>query len=98
MDIPVLIEAIGDGRFRARSGEPLAVTAEAATREEAISKLRELVQACATNGKELISLPVATGAPSLPGGASIFKDDPFFDEWQEAIAEYRRQKDKEEGI
>jgi hypothetical protein len=38
MDIPVLIEAIGDGRFRARSGEPMAVTVEAATRDEALNK------------------------------------------------------------
>jgi diphthamide biosynthesis methyltransferase len=35
MHIPVLIEPIGDGRFRGRIGDPLSLTTEAATRAEA---------------------------------------------------------------
>jgi predicted RNase H-like HicB family nuclease len=97
MNLPVLIEPIQDGGFRARSGEPLALTAEASTREEAIAKLRQQVQSRVASGQELISLPVET-SPALPAGAGVFKDDPLFDEWQAAIAEYRRQKDAEEGF
>ena len=43
MQIPVLIEPVAPNGFRARSGEPLGLTAEGATREEALQKLRELV-------------------------------------------------------
>ncbi len=44
MEIPVLIEPVGPNGFRARSGEPFGLTAEGATREEALQKLREMVQ------------------------------------------------------
>jgi hypothetical protein len=98
VEIPVLIEATGDGRIRARSGEPLPLSVEGATRDEALAKLRDQVQVCFESGKELLSLTVGTGFPSLPAGAGVFRDDPYFGDWQQAIAEYRRQKDVDEGV
>jgi predicted RNase H-like HicB family nuclease len=39
MQIPVLIERIARNGYRAKSMEPLAVSARGATREEALAKL-----------------------------------------------------------
>jgi hypothetical protein len=40
MEIPVLVEPLPSHGFRAVSGEPLSLEAEAPTREEAILKIR----------------------------------------------------------
>ena len=43
MQIPILIEPVARNGFRARGGEPFALSAEGATREEALGKLRGLM-------------------------------------------------------
>jgi hypothetical protein len=48
-----------------------------------------------TNGAKLIALEVpATDNPWIRI-EGVYQDDPLFDEWQAAIAEYRRQADLE---
>jgi hypothetical protein len=46
MQIPVLIQPIEGGRFRARAGEPFAMTAEAASPEEATATLAKQLEEC----------------------------------------------------
>jgi hypothetical protein len=94
MDIPVLVEELPDRRFRARSGEPFGLTAEGATSDEALGNLDRLMRATLENGTRLMTvrLPAADENPWI-AGAGCLKDDPLFDEWQEAIAEYRRKVD-----
>ncbi len=58
MQITVLIESVAENGFRARTGEPLGVTAEGATREEALQKLREQVARKIAGGAELASVEV----------------------------------------
>ncbi len=94
MEIPILVEPIANNGYQARTGEPLALTAEGTTREEAVQKLRELLATRLQNGAELRALRVADANPWVEF-AGMFKDDPYFDEWQEAIAETRR-KDEED--
>lgn len=100
MEIPVLIEPVAGNGYIAKTGEPLALCAEGSTRQEAINKLRELLTHRVANGAEIASL-------NLPGAASpnpwvefagMFKDDPYFDEWQQAIAENRRKADLEPDV
>ena len=45
MPVPDLVEAVNGTGYRASSGEPLAVSAEGATADEALRKLRELLPA-----------------------------------------------------
>ncbi len=96
MQIPVVIEPVmGDG-YRARTGEPVALMAEGTTPDEALQRLRELVQGRVANGVQIVPLDLPDLENPWVRYAGMFKDNPLFDEWQEAIAEYRRQRDAED--
>ncbi len=97
MGIPVLIERIGKGRFRATSGEPLPASAEARTRDAALSKLKKQVDKRLRNGAELVSVELAGPAQSNPWTefAGMFADDPWIEDWKRSMMEHRRQKDAE---
>ena|SRR5438093_263744 len=90
---PVLIEPIAGNGYRARGGEPLPLCAEGATREKALAKLKEQLQARLSNGAELVPLEVPASPNPWVEFAGMFKDDPLFDDWQKAIEEYRREVD-----
>src|SRR5262245_29093501 len=93
MRIAVLIEPIPGHGFLARGGEPFAMTAEGATRNDALQKLRALIDERVSAGAELVSLDVpVTEHPWLPF-AGMFQDDPLVEEWKQTMAELRRQAD-----
>ena len=96
MDIPVLIEKVGTNGFRAKTGEPLALMSEGATREEALQKLATLVQNRIFAGAEMTTLNV--GEHPLARFAGMFKDNPLMEEWQQAMEEHRQKADQEEGL
>jgi hypothetical protein len=98
VQIPILIEPVAGNGYRARGGEPFAVTAEGATRDEALAKLKELWQSRLSNGAELIQMDIT--APRHPWMVldGIYKDDPLFEEWKQAIADYRRKIDEDPDI
>jgi hypothetical protein len=94
MNIPVLLEPISTG-FRASTGAPLNLTAEAPTADEALKSLRrEFIQKQIAGARVVeFSLP-----PVDPVNDAI-KDlaaNPFFDEWVAATKAYRRQREAEE--
>jgi hypothetical protein len=93
MEIPVLIEPVPGNGFRAKSGGPLALTAEGATRDEALNRLREQLLRL-PRGAEMRAVEIPAANPWVEF-AGMFKDDPYFDEWQAAIAENRRKADEE---
>jgi hypothetical protein len=94
MRLLVLVEQVANG-FQARVGEPFSLTAIGSSRDEALRNLRDLIGARLSTSTEIAALEVGRPEPPpLPPGG-IFKDNPLFDEWQEAIAEYRRQMDEE---
>jgi len=90
MQIPVLIESVSGNGFRARGGEPLALSAEGTMRDEAIARLKSLIADRLAVGAELISLDVETMGHPLAPVPGWSEADPLLDEWQEAIATYRR--------
>jgi hypothetical protein len=100
MQIPILIEPVAGNGFRSRGGEPFALSAEGATRAEVLAKLREQLQARLRDGAELLSLGVGERLATNPWVefAGMFKDDPYFDEWPQAIAENRRKMDEDPEI
>jgi hypothetical protein len=96
--VPVLIEPVGYQGFRATGGPPLEVSAQGTTRDEALARLREAIEQRMKGGAVLVPLEVATAA-EYPNpwvqGAGMFRDDPLFDQWQAAIAEYRREVEED---
>jgi hypothetical protein len=90
MKIAVLIEPVPGNGFRAKGGEPLAMSAEGATRAEAIARLKTLIANRLTLGTELIGVELGAEECSLAPVAGWTEDDPLLDEWQQAVADYRR--------
>jgi hypothetical protein len=93
MEIPVLVERVANNGFRAACGEPLRMEAEAATREEAIQKLRHLIERRVAAGAEFISVSVGNSAHPLAAFAGMLKDDPLVEPWKQAMAGYRQKRD-----
>jgi hypothetical protein len=96
MEIPVLIEPMNSRGFRVSTGQPLALTAEGTTREEAIEHLREELLARLKTGAEMASLEVSAAEHPLARFAGMFKNNPLFDAWQQAIADRRQADDDQE--
>lgn len=91
MQIPILIEPVNSTGYRVTTGQPLALTVEGATREEALQQLRQALQTRLRAGAEIATLEVSVGEHPLAPYAGMFKDNPLFDAWQQAIADYRQE-------
>jgi len=96
MIIPVLIEPIEDGGYRASGGPPFAISVQGASREEALGRLQVEIQEKIDGGAVLVPLEVG---PNLVNpwlqGAGMFRDNPLFDAWRESIGDYRRSIDQD---
>ena len=80
---------------------PLGESVEAATREEALSGLRDRIVARLVGDSEWVELdiPLPDAEPNpFAKMAGAFKDDPTFDEFLAIIAENRRIENEAEGI
>jgi predicted RNase H-like HicB family nuclease len=92
MEIPVLLEPLPDGGFQARSADPLGLTARGDTPDAALRHLRDLIETRMASGAILTSIEVpATKYGESYLGAGIYKDEPLFDRWREAIEAYRQE-------
>lgn len=91
MVISVLVEPISDGHFRAATGEPLRLETEAPTRDEAVRKLRNLIERRVSSGAELIDISIGADAHPLAAFAGMLRDDPLLEPWKAAMDEYRQQ-------
>ena len=89
MEIAVLIEPIPGKGYRARGGEPLPLTAEGSTKEEAIRKLRQLIASRMDNGAELVSVAIPVSENPWVSFAGMSRDDPLFDTRQATTAKNR---------
>ena len=94
MQIPILIEPIAGNGYRARGGEPLALAVEAPTREGALAKLKEQLQARLRNGAEIIPLETGPQPHPLAKFVGMFKGDPLIKDWKKSMAEHRRKIDQ----
>jgi hypothetical protein len=91
MRIPVLVEPAANNGFRARAGEPLPLTAEGATADEAVRNLRAAMDRQLTNGKQLLSVDVAAENPWLALAGTHDANDPLVQEWKQEMAAYRQE-------
>lgn len=96
MELTVFVQPTpGDG-FRASSGEPLPATAEGATRDEALGKLRAVLEQRLRAGGEVVRLRVGPGGQLTPA-AAVWPDDEITRDWLEGIAEARRAADQDQA-
>jgi hypothetical protein len=99
MQIPVVVEALSSGQFRAQVLQPSTAIAEGSTSDEALAKLREQLNQEAASGKQVVMLDVPAKEPNpILSMAGSLKDDPLLDEWKAAMEEYRQQCDVDAGI
>ena len=92
MEIPVFLEPLPGGGFEARSADALGFTAQGDTPDAALRQLREMIATRAASGTILTSIEIPTRkeAHSYLGGG-MYKNDPLYDEWRQAVEEYRQQ-------
>jgi len=89
MELSVLIQQTAGNGFRAWCGEPIPATAEGATREEALSKLRAELEVKAS-GVEVVRLTVGRAVAASP----IWPDDQITRNWLAGIAAARQAADR----
>ena|SRR2546423_1860079 len=94
MQIAVLVEPMQGNGFRATGGEPFAISAEGATPDEALAKLKEQVQERLRAGGQIVTLQVSPEPHPLAKYAGMFPDDDMTREWEAAMVEYRRKIDE----
>jgi hypothetical protein len=63
----------------------------APTRDEAVQRLREMIDRRLDAGAEVVGLEIRVGVHPLARFAGMLKDDPLLQPWKEAMADYRRQ-------
>lgn len=90
MEIEVAINPIAGGRFRGEY-RGFDISAEGATQDEVIDRIRELVNERLAKGSKIVSIPLNPYSHPIMEFAGMFKDDPVADEWIEIMAERRRQ-------
>jgi hypothetical protein len=93
MQIPVLVEPMENQGYRASGGPGLEFVALGATPDEALDRYRAEIERRIVARAILMNLEVGAIAENRwIQCAGSLKDDPFFDAWQQEIAEYRRQR------
>lgn len=91
MQIPVLVEPVADNGYRARAGEPLPISADGKTPDEAVRNLRAALDRQLTGGKQLLSVVVTPRNPWLAMAGMHDPDDPLVKAWKEEMAAYRQE-------
>ena len=96
MQIPVVIERLSGNCFRAKNATAQLFAVEGDSAEESLQLWRERFAAVLPADAEVVRVDsvVPTEHP-LARFARDLKDDPLFDDWQAAIAEYRTQCDQD---
>jgi predicted RNase H-like HicB family nuclease len=91
MQITVLIEPVANNGFRATAGEPLPVSADGATPEEAVRNLRAAINCQLKNGKQLKMVDLSSHNPWLALAGTHNPNDPLVQEWKQEMAAYRQE-------
>ncbi len=99
MQIPILIEPVAGNGYRARGAEPFSLSAEGATREEALANLRQQLQTRIRAGATIVPLELPVEEHPLAKYAGMYSpDDPLVQEWLSIIAENRRKADEDPDL
>ncbi|PYP82171.1 MAG: hypothetical protein DMF61_27130 [Blastocatellia bacterium AA13] len=95
MEMTVLVERIGDDKYRASTGYPVVMESEGHSSNEAVERLREQA-AQRLKGTELVQVSIPGMGDTNPWlkYAGIWKDHPDFEVFLDNVAEYRRTVDE----
>jgi hypothetical protein len=91
MQIPVLVERVANNGFRAKAGEPLPLSAEGATPEEAVRNLRTELDRQIESGKQFRLLDIGSENPWLAMAGMHDPRDPMIKEWKKEMEAYRQE-------
>lgn len=91
MEIAVIVEPVDEG-YRARCRHPVAAEATGASRFEATRAFEAVLRGRTSGNFELRVLEVTPDKPWLASAGSV-PDDELTEQWLDAIAEYRRERD-----
>src|SRR5688572_25007683 len=97
MDIQVMLERLPADGYQASTGSPLLLSAKGETREEALRRLNELLAERMAAGVAIDSVPVPAQPHPILQYAGTWKGHPLIEEWRQAVAEYRKSVEEEEG-
>jgi hypothetical protein len=92
MELAVLIQPVAGNGYRAWCGDPLPASAEGATREEALARLREAVEERLRSGVEVVRLRIDAVRP--PPATPVWPDDEITRDWLAGIAAAREAADR----
>lgn len=92
MSISILVEPRNPG-YRAKTGGPLDLVADAATVPDAVAAVRAQIADRLGRGAVLIEQSIA---PLPPVAVMPLADNPLFDDWLKAVEIYREQSDTHE--
>jgi predicted RNase H-like HicB family nuclease len=95
MKIPILVQSENGNGFRAEVLPTQDFAAEGPTAEVAMEKLREVIQTRLDKGAEIAYLEFAEKDNPWLQLVGVYKDDPYLDDYKQAIAEYRKQVDED---
>jgi hypothetical protein len=97
VDVPVIIEQVNGSGYRATGAGGLSVglTAEGTTAKEAVERLAEQVQSRITAGAKMTQVTVSSGEGPWMQDAGYLRDELLYDEWRDAMEEYRRKLDED---
>lgn len=90
MELPILILPFSPG-FQASTGGPLDLTAVGPTPDAAVASLRSLIAMKLHQGGQIRTLTV-TDIDSIQTAAKKVGESPLFEDWVQAVDEYRRQQ------
>jgi len=91
MKIEVVIEPLGGSCFRARTA--LGWSAEGATAEDALSRLREILAQKVADCTRFTFIEIPVKQHPLLGLAGTWKGHPLLEDWRRAVEEHRRSAD-----
>lgn len=93
MNVKVHLQKVAANGYRATSIEPH-LSVEGETRDDAIGRIRGLLAEYYSKGEWIdVSIPTSGEPHPLKAFAGIWKDVPEFEEFVEAMKEYRREVD-----
>jgi hypothetical protein len=98
MKIRMIVECLELRGYRAKVENPVAMSAEADSREGSIQKLRDLLQKQLPQGTPVQLIEINPTHPWAKFAGTWEEDDPVLKEWEQAVKEYREQMDHRPDI
>jgi hypothetical protein len=98
VEIPVLIERVASNGFRVSGTSPFPFTVEGTTREEALGKVRELVEKRAAEGAEVTTVQLTRPRAPWAEFAGTLRGDPMLGAWKAAMEAHRQKVEEETDL